>query len=242
MYGTVPRYPKRGEVIGCFLMTEVIGCVLMTGDWKSLHVFFFYISHQKFCWLKNDKGVRHPSKPPTTDTPPPPHTHTHIHTHTHTHNSLKKYRIFSIILLVLCDFNNFNKAELIKITAGREDAKDANCPLKMIITYVPHIHSALYVYQLKMMVIYRTQGCLTDARADNKWPTSTIYWLRGIKFETFAIVILNDYPRSQSSWGQHGAHLGSVGPRWAPCWPHEPCYQGTTHLCVVYLFRIHVLY
>ena len=25
--------------------------------------------------------------------------------------------------------------------------------------------------------------------------------------------------------GQHGAHLGPVGPRWAPCWPHEPCYQ-----------------
>ena len=24
----------------------------------------------------------------------------------------------------------------------------------------------------------------------------------------------------------HGAHLGPVGPRWAPCWPHEPCYQG----------------
>ena len=30
----------------------------------------------------------------------------------------------------------------------------------------------------------------------------------------------------QSSWGQHGAHLGPVGPRWAPCWSHEPCYQG----------------
>ena len=26
--------------------------------------------------------------------------------------------------------------------------------------------------------------------------------------------------------GQHGAHLGPVGPRWALCWPHEPCYQG----------------
>ena len=25
----------------------------------------------------------------------------------------------------------------------------------------------------------------------------------------------------------HGANLGPVGPRWAPCWPHEPCYQGT---------------
>ena len=24
------------------------------------------------------------------------------------------------------------------------------------------------------------------------------------------------------TWG----HLGPVGPRWAPCWPHEPCYQG----------------
>ena len=33
-------------------------------------------------------------------------------------------------------------------------------------------------------------------------------------------------PRKQSSWGQHGAHLGPVGPRWAPCWPHEPCSQG----------------
>ena len=24
----------------------------------------------------------------------------------------------------------------------------------------------------------------------------------------------------------HGAHLGPVGPRWAPCWPHESYYQG----------------
>ena len=30
----------------------------------------------------------------------------------------------------------------------------------------------------------------------------------------------------QGSWGQHGAHLGPTGPRWAPCWPHEPCYLG----------------
>ena len=26
--------------------------------------------------------------------------------------------------------------------------------------------------------------------------------------------------------GQHGANLGPTGPRWAPCWPHEPCYLG----------------
>ena len=24
------------------------------------------------------------------------------------------------------------------------------------------------------------------------------------------------------TWG----HLGPTGPRWAPCWPHEPCYPG----------------
>ena len=28
-----------------------------------------------------------------------------------------------------------------------------------------------------------------------------------------------------SSWGQHGAHQGPVGPGWASCWSHEPCYQ-----------------
>ena len=30
----------------------------------------------------------------------------------------------------------------------------------------------------------------------------------------------------QGSWGQHEAHLGPTGPRWAPCWPHEICYIG----------------
>ena len=33
-------------------------------------------------------------------------------------------------------------------------------------------------------------------------------------------------PWLQGSWGQHGAHLGPIGPKWAPCWPHEPWYLG----------------
>ena len=33
------------------------------------------------------------------------------------------------------------------------------------------------------------------------------------------------YPDSKV-WGQHGVHLGPIDPRWSPCWPHEPCYQG----------------
>ena len=24
----------------------------------------------------------------------------------------------------------------------------------------------------------------------------------------------------------HGTNMGPAGPRWAPWWPHEPCYQG----------------
>ena len=32
-------------------------------------------------------------------------------------------------------------------------------------------------------------------------------------------------PTKRFSWGLHGFHLGPVGPRWAPCWPHDNCYQ-----------------
>ena len=35
----------------------------------------------------------------------------------------------------------------------------------------------------------------------------------------------NYEPKKQSWWGQHWAHLGPVGPRWAPYWPHESCYK-----------------
>ena len=32
----------------------------------------------------------------------------------------------------------------------------------------------------------------------------------------------------------HGAHLGPVGARWDPRWPHEPCYQGYMFMCVFF--------
>ena len=38
-------------------------------------------------------------------------------------------------------------------------------------------------------------------------------------------------PEKQSSWDQHGAHLGPTGPRWAPCWPQELCYLGHYLYC-----------
>ena len=42
-------------------------------------------------------------------------------------------------------------------------------------------------------------------------------WLTLINFKPLQIAKLV---------GQHVSHLGPVGPRWDPCWPHKPCYQG----------------
>ena len=37
----------------------------------------------------------------------------------------------------------------------------------------------------------------------------------------------------------HGAHLGPTGPRWAQCWPHEPCYLGCClFVCLVLLMGL----
>ena len=72
-----------------------------------------------------------------------------------------------------------------------------------------------------------------------KWAQDRRYHMLGMprecwgQFLTSTSLVLSDgnmhcvaMPRQQSSWGQHGAHPGPGGPRWAPCWPHEFCYQG----------------
>ena len=66
----------------------------------------------------------------------------------------------------------------------------------------------------------------------------TIRVNEGMCFETYFKVV-KPYRTIQRArlMGQHGAHLGPVGPRWAPCWPHEPCYQGSrssNENCVCY--------
>ena len=38
--------------------------------------------------------------------------------------------------------------------------------------------------------------------------------------------LIMNYPWQQGSQDQHGAHLGPIGPRWAPCWPHDLCCLG----------------
>ena len=42
------------------------------------------------------------------------------------------------------------------------------------------------------------------------------------------------------SMGQHGAHLGPPGPRWAPCWPNELCYLGCRTMSVYSFAPIHI--
>ena len=60
------------------------------------------------------------------------------------------------------------------------------------------------------------QGTADHQRKTNIW----VFLIVPYQQKNFCI------PRQQGSRGQHGAHLGLVGPRWAPCWPHVSCYQG----------------
>ena len=58
-------------------------------------------------------------------------------------------------------------------------------------------------------------------------------WFKLLQFGVW--IILEKLPWLQGSWGQHGAHLGPTGPRWAPCLPHELCYLGR------YITPVHTL-
>ena len=61
---------------------------------------------------------------------------------------------------------------------------------------------------------YIIQGCYTD-----NWKSSDYL---GVSEVTLWLL------RKQGSWDQHEPHLAPVGPRWAQCRPHEPCYLGTS--------------
>ena len=78
------------------------------------------------------------------------------------------------------------------------------------------LFSEIFVGTLILCYVYThiPQGCFSGT-VTISWPSAS----EGI--------LKNKLPRSQGSWGQHGAHLGPIGPRWAPCCPHEPCYQGS---------------
>ena len=58
---------------------------------------------------------------------------------------------------------------------------------------------------------------------DNKFHLMKIKSFIDLGCDSMINIVITKY---QCSWDQQGANLGPVGPRLAPCWPHEPCYQG----------------
>ena len=83
-----------------------------------------------------------------------------------------------------------------------------------------------------------------DMQSINLGHTVIVYWCMHLRLHHIAptsnpYTALGRPPRSQSSWGQHGAHPGPVGPRWPPCWPmnlatRELCASGAPAVCLVY--------
>ena len=79
-----------------------------------------------------------------------------------------------------------------------------------------HRGRVTHIYIGKVTIIGSDNGLLSGQRQAIIWTSARILLIGPLG---------TNFPE-QSSWGQHGAHLGPVGPRWAPCRPHESCYQG----------------
>ena len=67
--------------------------------------------------------------------------------------------------------------------------------------------------------------CLIDValngnRVHMPLPIEDDHWHKFLVFDIRKNAINSN---SKVQWGQHGAHLGPTGPRWAPCCPNEPC-------------------
>ena len=100
---------------------------------------------------------------------------------------------------------------------------------------VKYGHNSRYQYQISCRITVRRLNLSSILHRKVgifiRSPTWNVQGISGTEcclIKSFCI-----HPRYQGSWGQHGAHLGPVGPRCAPCWPHEPCYQGPFLPCFV---------
>ena len=51
-------------------------------------------------------------------------------------------------------------------------------------------------------------------------------------FDVFFDLRLNKrFSKHSRCYLDNKVHVANMGPRWAPCWPHEPCYQGSDMRC-----------
>ena len=96
----------------------------------------------------------------------------------------------------------------------------------VLITY--NAYRNIHLIIIKIISLSRGQHC--PHVTESYWTESTVY------------ILCRWYIPDNSSWGKHGAHLGPVGPSWAPCWPHEPCCQGFGKIALVWHSTICILH
>ena len=70
------------------------------------------------------------------------------------------------------------------------------------------------------------------------WSASQIVRIMESMYFMIKVII----SQKQSSWDQHGIHLGPVSPRRAPCWSHKPCYQGCFRVWTVNIMNPHMVH
>ena len=94
--------------------------------------------------------------------------------------------------------------------------------LKLCLFYTDSsIYCISWLYEILMADYGLIQTCCVLQCSETKGWQWAVMWGYG------------GQPQKQGSCGQQGAHLGPVVPRWAPCWPHEPCYLGQFWLFVM---------
>ena len=89
--------------------------------------------------------------------------------------------------------------------------------------------SIVYHKDLKTFGIICDLNCKTMQVFNSMRIRTTVVLVLGIENNVilvFGIRAQATCPWEQGSWGSYGAYLGPTGPRWAPCWPREPCYFG----------------
>ena len=118
------------------------------------------------------------------------------------------------IFISLCRDGDRHEADQVKSIA----AFSACTKLMENVSYIP---------DTSLILLYISDLITRVTFSDSKKEVShvALYYYRTYKrivWKQSAIVS----PQIAKFMGQHGTHLGPVGPRWAPCWPHEPCYEG----------------
>ena len=112
--------------------------------------------------------------------------------------------------------------------------KSVQLELQIRFFYLQHYIMATILY-LRLSECNFLQWSLSHFRS---WSADIVTAFCAVKMNRYVALyyLRKCYRQCQTCWmsqitkfmGQHGDHLGPVGPRWAPCWLHEPSGVGNT--------------